>query len=281
MIELSIIIPHYNTPLLLMKLLESIPNIPEIEVLVIDDNSTEEKEQYQRCIDINQKRNVRFYANSVQTKGAGNARNIGLSHACGEWVLFADADDYFVDGFWQILIPYLHENADIIYFESTSIVLSTGEKSDRHVFYKELVQKFCNMPSPENELRLRYTYWSPCAKIIRHQMINEHNIRFDGTLHSNDMMFSTKTGHYAKKIKAIKKTIYVITQSDKSLTASKEEKDLKERSDVFCNYYFFLHKVLKRGEMRILGYNIKDYIYFILYKMYILPLINKLTKKNR
>lgn len=280
MIELSIIIPHYNTPLLLMKLLESIPNIPEIEVLVIDDNSTEEKEQYQKCIDINQRRNVRFYANSVQTKGAGNARNIGLSHACGEWVLFADADDYFVDGFWQIIVPYLHENADIIYFESTSMVLSTGEKSDRHVFYKELVQKFCDMPSEENELRLRYTYWSPCAKMIRYEMIKENNILFDGTLHSNDMMFSTKTGHYAKKIRAVDKTIYVITQSDQSLTASKAEKDLKERVDVFCNYYFFLHKVLSCSEMKILGYTIKDYIYFMLYKINIVQFMSKLKKKK-
>lgn len=281
MIKLSIIIPHYNTPLLLQKLLETIPNIPEIEVLVIDDTSTKEKEQYQECMENNRLRNVTFYANSMQTKGAGNARNIGLVYAQGEWILFADADDYFTEEFWEITVLYLQDSADVIYFAPASIMLKTGKSSERHTYYKELVQKFSHMPTIENKLKIRYAYWSPCSKLIRHELIKKHNIKFDGTLHSNDMMFSTKTGHYAKEVKAVEKTIYMITQSEKSLTTSKEEKDLKERTDVFCNYYFFLHKVLKRWEMKLLGYGSKDYIYFVLYRMNIISFINRFLKKRK
>ena len=37
--NLSIIIPHYNTPDLLEKLIKSIPHINDIQIIVIDDNS--------------------------------------------------------------------------------------------------------------------------------------------------------------------------------------------------------------------------------------------------
>ena len=49
MIQLSIIIPHYNSPETLEVLLQSIPDIPEIEVLVIDDNSNLKLNDYSRC----------------------------------------------------------------------------------------------------------------------------------------------------------------------------------------------------------------------------------------
>ena len=37
---LTIIIPHYNTPEMLETLLESIPERNEIQIIVVDDNST-------------------------------------------------------------------------------------------------------------------------------------------------------------------------------------------------------------------------------------------------
>lgn len=37
--NLSIIIPHYNTPELLYKLIDSIPQSPDVQIIVVDDNS--------------------------------------------------------------------------------------------------------------------------------------------------------------------------------------------------------------------------------------------------
>lgn len=35
--------------------------------------------------------------------GAGYARNVGLEHAKGKWLLFADADDFYVDNMYDII----------------------------------------------------------------------------------------------------------------------------------------------------------------------------------
>lgn len=262
--RLSIIIPHYNTPYLLQKLLDSIPNLEEIEVLVIDDNSDCNKEIYLQCVNENKERNIKFFQNSVALKGAGNARNIGLENATGEWVLFADADDFFVCGFWEIVSRYLDAFEDIIYFLPTSVKLESKKEADRHIYYERLVTAFLMEPGHVNELKLRYTYWSPCTKLIRRALIEKNQIRFGSTMYSNDVMFSTKIGHLAQSIKAVDEVIYCITQSEKSLTAITDKKPLSIRRKVFCKYYFFIHRVLSANDMKALGYRKGAYLYYCL-----------------
>lgn len=264
--KLSIIIPHYNSPALLCDLIDSIPDISDIEVLVVDDNSNQDVQEYIECKEKYRGRNVSFYENDGAKKGAGNARNVGLEHATGKWLLFADADDFFLKDFWDTVLLYENDSADIIFFTSTSIILGTDIVADRHVAYKKLVEKYCDDKSHENELVLRYRYFSPCAKMIKRDLVESNNIRFGGTLHSNDVMFSTKVGYFAKSIKAVKKDIYCITKSAKSLTADGGREALEIRNRVFCDYYFFLHKVLSREDMKVLGYSWKEYLYFCKYK---------------
>ena len=43
MISYSIIIPHKNTPSLLQRCLDSIPQRSDIEIIIVDDNSDEQK----------------------------------------------------------------------------------------------------------------------------------------------------------------------------------------------------------------------------------------------
>lgn len=49
-------------------------------------------------------------------KGAGYARNIGLSHARGKWIIFADADDFFTADCFTILNEYMDSPHEVIYF---------------------------------------------------------------------------------------------------------------------------------------------------------------------
>ncbi|MBQ5445892.1 MAG: glycosyltransferase family 2 protein, partial [Lachnospiraceae bacterium] len=87
----SIIIPHYDIPDLLMRCLKSIPVSKEIQVIVVDDNSPEADTYLEKYPELS-----RPYLEFIRTTkggGAGYARNIGLEHAKGEWLLFADADD--------------------------------------------------------------------------------------------------------------------------------------------------------------------------------------------
>lgn len=265
--ELSIIVPHYNTPKMLDRLLSTIPNNPEIEVLVIDDISDRELEELEKCVEKYSRRNILFYSNTPDEKGAGGARNLGIEHASGKWILFADADDYFLNDFFQTIRENYDEQAEIIFFIPVSIINDTGHPSERHVYYENLIMNYIENSNSVNELKLRYTYWSPCSKLIKRALIDNYEIRFDKSKYSNDIMFSAKTGAYAHKIKACIQNIYCITETQGSLTSVKDNTALLIRKNVFKRYYFFLLKKLNWKDMKILGYGIKDFIYFCAFHM--------------
>ena len=116
----SIIIPHYDIPDLLMRCLKSIPVSEDIQVIVVDDNSPDADTYLERYPEL-----LCPYLEFIRTTkggGAGYARNIGLDHAKGEWLLFADADDFFVEDMYDIITSNSDSEADVIYFKKESVL---------------------------------------------------------------------------------------------------------------------------------------------------------------
>ncbi|MBD5521487.1 MAG: glycosyltransferase family 2 protein [Lachnospiraceae bacterium] len=215
--NLSIIIPHYNTPDLLQKLIDSIPHIEDIQIIVVDDRSDMHVDKLAE-LQVKYKDHVEFYRNDDLPKGAGTCRNIGLRHADGKWILFADADDFFVDGMYETVSAYFDSEFDEIFFKPTSIYFDTRELSDRHITFEKYINDYLENPTRENILKLKISLSTPCSKLIRHKLIRHYNIWFDEVLHFNDMMFSVKVGHYSKKIAVSEKVIYCIVRTTGSLT---------------------------------------------------------------
>ena len=95
--KLTIIIPVYNQEELVIKCLESIPKIPGIEIIVINDGSTDNTENNIKKYKANKHRREINLINLEQQHGVSYARNKGLANAHGEYILFIDSDDY-IDG---------------------------------------------------------------------------------------------------------------------------------------------------------------------------------------
>lgn len=209
--NLSIIIPHYNTPKLLEKLIESIPHIYDIQIIVVDDRSDKELDLLHE-LEARYKGQVEFYRNDSSPKGAGACRNIGLQHADGKWLLFSDADDFFLDGMYENVRKYFDSDYDEVFFKPTSIYFDTGELSNAHALYEKCVDDYVSNPTRKNLMKLKISLTTPCSKLIRHAVVREHAIRFDEVMFFNDMMFSVKTGHYSKKIAISDQIIYCIVR---------------------------------------------------------------------
>ena len=256
-IKLSIIIPHYNNPDLLENLLKTIPDHPQIEVIVVDDHSTAKLEELSQCKQKYGTGNITFYENDFGKKGAGSARNTGIRQAVGEYLLFADSDDWFLPNFWDSVNEAMADGTDLIYFAPIS-QKSNGEKSGRHLHYAELVNDYLAEPSRQNELRIRYLYMSPCSKLIKRSVVLGHDICFDEVQFSNDLMFSVKIGHFAQSIKASDQVIYCILEHGGSLTTFNDKASIKLREKIFNRFYFYLRKNLKRHDFKLLGYGLRN-----------------------
>lgn len=85
----SIVIPSYNRRQLLRKALDSVlaQTFTDYEVIVVDDGSTDETQQ----VVISYGERVRLFRQ--QNTGPGAARNVGVSHAHGDYIAFLDSDD--------------------------------------------------------------------------------------------------------------------------------------------------------------------------------------------
>lgn len=216
-IRYSFIIPHYNTPGLLSRCLRSIPQRDDVQVIVVDDCSPDFASVEQCC---SQSGHARLELHQTQQGGsAGRARNVGLGHAVGQWVLFADADDYYVEGFLDVLDHALCQGntgteaegacqPDILYFD----VAGNGQRAVCHQ------QIFGHYLSDHDETEVRYHIWAPWNKVFSRQFIEREGLRFEEVPVGNDAMFCLEASSRARRYQIVEDRLYCLTDNDQSLT---------------------------------------------------------------
>ena len=246
--SVSIIIPHYNTPRQLERLLDSIYYGDLFQVIVVDDKSDNDVELLEDVI----KRHpyIEFYRNETSLKNAGVCRNIGLSHAVGEWVLFADADDFFVGGMRDIIFDYVDSAYDIVYFIPTSMDEKTGELAKRHIYYEELANAYISNPCDKTLTRLKYNFCTPWSKLIRRSLFDTYNIRFEEIMVSNDVMCMSKIANCSDEVYVADDILYCITMAGNTLTSKYSEERFDTRVEVDIRRYHYLLERLNKREMR-------------------------------
>lgn len=94
MTKISVILPTYNRGYLLKRSLSSITNqtIEDVEIIVVDDGSTDNTESVVKSFDDDRIEYIRHEVN----KGANAARNTGISESNGAYIAFQDSDDVWV-----------------------------------------------------------------------------------------------------------------------------------------------------------------------------------------
>lgn len=244
----SIIIPHYNIPDLLMRCLKSIPVREDVQVIVVDDCSPDADTYLDRYPELSRPY-LEFYS-TEKGGSAGRARNVGLNHASGTWLIFADADDLFSDSFAEILDDYKNENNDIIFFNCSFVksddINSLTSRGDEY-FIKRLFD--CDNP----ETFARCDCPVPWGKIIRHSLVNSAAAKFSSTRWSNDILFSTTVGCAAKSLTFVNRQMYIATTRDQSLTSAfcSSKRELLERTvealrsqSIIEQYGYNLHEMV-------------------------------------
>ena len=235
----SIIIPHHNIPNLLRRLLDSIPQRKDVEIIVVDDNSDAAQVNFDIFPGL-ERSDVKVCFDK-KGGGGGYARNIGLKHATGKWIIFADADDFFNYCFNDILDEYLGSDADIIYCNANSLDTDYYTSAFRTMHLNSYIDGFIK-GDVNAEVGLRYLFGEPWCKIIRRDLIVDNKICFDETSIHNDTTFSYLCGFNAKKIIADKRAMYCVTSRENSVSKQISEQKKLERIKVFSGAYHFFHE---------------------------------------
>ena len=163
MINYSVIIPHHNCPDFLCRLLNSIPQREDIEIIVVDDNSDSNKKPNISRTDVKI-----IYLQAKDSKGAGRARNVGLKQATGKWLLFADADDYYINNAFDKFDKVKDCSYDIIFFD-----IDTNHGTGKTAFKCRLNEML--QGGGRAKANFKHMSNAPWNKIYKKQFVHDNN----------------------------------------------------------------------------------------------------------
>ena len=115
--KFSVVIPVYNVKEYLEKCVQSVlaQHSDEYEIILVDDGSTDGSGELCDALAARTPEKIRVVHKT--NGGLGDARNVGLEHARGDYLVFLDSDDYIDETMFAELSEKIDEtHADIISF---------------------------------------------------------------------------------------------------------------------------------------------------------------------
>lgn len=223
---LSIIIPVYNGTKTIKRCLDSIwsQSLPEddYEVICVDDCSTDGSYDYILSLS-EQHRQLRVLKNHINLR-AGGARNHGVTHAAGKYILFIDADDYFHTGSVTEAYQYL-KKCDL------DILVCDFARHKDNTPNNELVHKFPStaIMSGRQFLVTNSLPYAPWKYLFKRSIMIDNNIFFAEGVSCEDVDWSHKIAFFANKMQyqPILLTHYIL------LATSQTGSEYKNTSTVF------------------------------------------------
>ncbi|MBR1711968.1 MAG: glycosyltransferase [Alloprevotella sp.] len=230
-INYTFIIPHRNIPHLLARCLASIPRRPDVQIIVVDDASDPTVVDFDRFPGLDDPQVEVVF--TKEWRGAGCARNVGLERAVGKWVVFADADDYYLDNLSAMMDRYVDSDKDMLLFR---IVLQPPSRkilwndAYKPVFDRAVASGDCE------EIKRVCPY--PVARFIKRDLIG--SIRFPEIAYAEDVMFSLRVSLASKATEVVDEVVYCYVQVPNSaMRTNKWQKSYthtKVRLDV-CRFF--------------------------------------------
>lgn len=225
--KVSVIIPVYNAAKYLPVCLESlaIQSMHDFEIIVVDDCSTDSSVAVAESYLERFGGRLKIIMLDRNTGSGAVPRNIGLEHARGEYVFFADADDLLIDNALEIFCNFAQEyRADVVYTEA-------GYLCGEEPIPAELTETFWNPPSfaheeptfetddlvkrVENFMNFAFAL-TPWTKFVRRNLLTANKITFSHMTIAEDVIWTFKIICRAKKFLRVPTLLYVNRRHDTS-----------------------------------------------------------------
>jgi glycosyltransferase involved in cell wall biosynthesis len=243
----SIIIPVYNAEAYLSQCLDSVLHqaYQHIEVILINDGSTDRSSDICREYAKNDKRIILF---EQENQGVSAARNAALTLVHGEYITFLDSDDFFTPDALEIMTSAIISNqADICSF---GMIIDSGIRRVPYNCFDETTVL--------NKKETIFRYISSkditatlCGRIYRAPLF--HGIVFPVGHIYEDAYMLPELFHRADRCVFIKDNLYIQNMSIGSITRSNFS--LKNLDIILC----------EENRMRFISTNYPEWFDYVVY----------------
>ncbi len=217
--KVSVVIPVYNVKPYLERCVQSVlrQTYKDLEIILVDDGSTDGSGEM--CDDI-ATRDQRICVIHQENQGLSGARNTGIHHATGEYIIFLDSDDEWLlsDGLGKLI--QAGDANDIIVFRCVDI---WGD--GRHIKRKEYdVENISKLPDSQAIfsylVQTQQLHIAACTVMVRRMILTNHEIYFPSRLISEDLFWSLQLWQYVNTVKVLNLYLYGYYHRQGSITTS-------------------------------------------------------------
>ena len=198
--KVSVIVPVYNVEPYLRECLDSIvgQTLPDIEILCIDDGSTDGSPAILREYAA---RDARVRILTQENRGVSAARNRGLTAARGEYVIFWDSDDWFERDALALLYSIAAERgADLVICNAQDFDHATGTDLAHNYLRKPYpeTEVFCAADCPDRIFDI--SGMNGGNRLVRRSLLTENGIAFPESDITEDAVVAMLELMYARRI---------------------------------------------------------------------------------
>ncbi|MGH9361929.1 MAG: glycosyltransferase [Thermoanaerobaculia bacterium] len=175
--KLSVIVPVYNERYLVGELVArvlavEVPEVRELELLLVDDGSTDGSLEVLRQLAAAHPDRVRLLEQG-RNQGKGSAIRRGIAAATGDLILFQDADlEYDPRDYGRLVRPFLEDGADVVYGSRFLPSARRRVLYHRHAVGNRLLTALSNWATD-----LNLTDMETCYKMFRAPLLKSIPIR--------------------------------------------------------------------------------------------------------
>lgn len=236
--KISVIVPVHNSEKYISYCVKSViaQTYENWELILVDDGSTDNSLKILQAL---AKKDNRIYVIHQENEGPGRARNVGIVHATGDYIVFLDSDDRINKDYLSLLSK---RNEDVVFID----VNQTDEKF--HILKREYMSSFKNLPK-DVLLRQQMTgkiNWGGVRKAVKRDLLLDNKIEFSKHKIGEEALYSFLVLWNAKSFSFIDRAVYTYVKHAESQSSTQMDDpwgkvalSLKKRiieMDLYSNY---------------------------------------------
>lgn len=218
---ISVIMPVYNGSKYLAQAIESLlkQQCDDLEIIIVNDGSTDESDNICRQYCSKNKRIRYFYR---ENRGVSAARNFAIDRAKGKYIAFLDSDDVWCRGFYDQRLHdmIITDKSDIYCF---GFIVASDDLKRGNIVYTR------NLSSSGNKFDLFGQHL--CAYLYSRQMLLNSDVRFrENVKYDEDTDWYFRAFCTADTVSSINKYIFVYRNNYDSVTYN-----IGNKAKIFCD----------------------------------------------